>query len=95
MVAGTLSRYFGLRFLTQAVLVFLGILALVALVDYIAVEEADPDRLAQIAEGLRRGAEEAQVEIPGGELAVLPHTAHDITPAAIDTTIEFFQRSLD
>ena len=35
MVAGTLSRYFGLRFLTQAVLVFLGILALVALVDYI------------------------------------------------------------
>jgi lipopolysaccharide export system permease protein len=35
MVAGTLSRYFGLRFLIQAVLVFLGILALVALVDYI------------------------------------------------------------
>ena len=35
MMAGTLSRYFGLRFLTQAVLVFLGILALVALVDYI------------------------------------------------------------
>ena len=35
MVTGTLSRYFGLRFLIQAVLVFLGILALVALVDYI------------------------------------------------------------
>jgi phosphoribosylformylglycinamidine cyclo-ligase len=44
----------------------------IAVLDYIAVEEADPDRLAQIAEGLRRGAEEAQVEIPGGELAVLP-----------------------
>lgn len=44
----------------------------IALLDYIAVEEADPERLAQIGEGLRRGAEEAAVEIPGGELAVLP-----------------------
>ena len=44
----------------------------IALLDYVAVEESDADRLAQIAEGLRRGAEEAQVEIPGGELAVLP-----------------------
>ncbi len=31
----TLSRYFGLRFLTTAILVFIGILSLVALVDYI------------------------------------------------------------
>ncbi len=44
----------------------------IAVLDYIAVEEADPERLAQIADGLRRGAEEAQVEIPGGELALLP-----------------------
>jgi phosphoribosylformylglycinamidine cyclo-ligase len=44
----------------------------IAVLDYVAVEEADPERLAQIADGLRRGAEEAQVEIPGGELAVLP-----------------------
>jgi phosphoribosylformylglycinamidine cyclo-ligase len=44
----------------------------VALLDYIAVEEADPELLEQIAAGLRRGAEEAQIEIPGGELAVLP-----------------------
>src|SRR5215210_640050 len=44
----------------------------VALLDYIAVEEAEPEMLEQIAFGLRRGAEEAQVEIPGGELAVLP-----------------------
>jgi lipopolysaccharide export system permease protein len=35
MVAGTLSRYFGLRFLTTTILVFVGILSLVALVDYI------------------------------------------------------------
>ena len=44
----------------------------IALVDYIAVEEADPEQLRQIAEGLRAGAEQAGVEIPGGELAVLP-----------------------
>jgi phosphoribosylformylglycinamidine cyclo-ligase len=44
----------------------------VALLDYIAVEDADPELLEQIAMGLRRGAEEARVEIPGGELAVLP-----------------------
>ncbi len=44
----------------------------IALLDYIAVEEADPEALEQIGRGLRRGAEEAGVEIPGGELAVLP-----------------------
>jgi lipopolysaccharide export system permease protein len=35
MLFGTLSRYFGLRFLTTVMGVFFGILALVALVDYI------------------------------------------------------------
>ena len=44
----------------------------IALLDYIAVEEADPETLEQIGVGLRRGAELAGVEIPGGELAVLP-----------------------
>jgi len=44
----------------------------VALLDYIAVEEANPDVLRQIALGLREGAERAALEIPGGELAVLP-----------------------
>src|ERR671925_1999464 len=44
----------------------------IAVLDYIAVEEADPDRLRDIAIGLRQGAEQAGVEIPGGELAVLP-----------------------
>src|ERR671922_2487719 len=44
----------------------------IALLDYIAVEEADPETLEQIGRGLRRGAEDAGVEIPGGELAVLP-----------------------
>jgi phosphoribosylformylglycinamidine cyclo-ligase len=44
----------------------------IALLDYIAVEEANPEVLEQIGIGLRRGAEQAGVEIPGGELAVLP-----------------------
>jgi phosphoribosylformylglycinamidine cyclo-ligase len=44
----------------------------IALLDYIAVEHADPDMLEQIGIGLKEGAEQAQIEIPGGELAVLP-----------------------
>jgi phosphoribosylformylglycinamidine cyclo-ligase len=44
----------------------------IAVLDYIAVEEADPDVLRQVAEGLKAGAEQAGVEIPGGELAQLP-----------------------
>jgi phosphoribosylformylglycinamidine cyclo-ligase len=44
----------------------------IAVLDYIAVEEAEPAALEQIAQGLRAGAEAAGVEIPGGELAVLP-----------------------
>jgi phosphoribosylformylglycinamidine cyclo-ligase len=43
-----------------------------AVIDYIAVEEADPERLREIGVGLKRGAELAGVEIPGGELAQLP-----------------------
>jgi phosphoribosylformylglycinamidine cyclo-ligase len=44
----------------------------IALLDYLAVERVDPGALAAIATGLKRGAEDAGVEIPGGELAVLP-----------------------
>ena len=44
----------------------------IALVDYLAVEDPDPTRLARIADGLRVGAEQANIEIPGGELAVIP-----------------------
>ena len=43
-----------------------------AMLDYIAVERADAGELEQIAVGLRRGAELAGIEIPGGELAILP-----------------------
>ena len=43
-----------------------------AMLDYLAVEQPDPVALAAIARGLKAGAEDACVEIPGGELAVLP-----------------------
>ena len=42
------------------------------MVDYLAVEQADPDALERIGQGLKAGAEAAGIEIPGGELAVLP-----------------------
>ncbi len=44
----------------------------VAMLDYIAVEQADADRLRQLALGLRAGAQAAGVEIPGGEVCQLP-----------------------
>src|SRR4029450_8043517 len=44
----------------------------IALVDYLAVAPPAPDRLAQIARGIAVGAQDAGVEVPGGELAVLP-----------------------
>lgn len=65
----------------------------IALVDYIAVEQADAGMLEQIAEGLKTGAEQAGVEIPGGELAQLPElikghpspTGFDLVGAAFGT----------
>jgi len=44
----------------------------IAMLDYLAVEQVEPDALRRIAEGLKAGAELAGIEIPGGELAVLP-----------------------
>jgi phosphoribosylformylglycinamidine cyclo-ligase len=44
----------------------------IAVLDYLAVERADPDMLRAIGVGLKAGAEDASVEIPGGELAQLP-----------------------
>src|SRR6478609_3858815 len=42
-----------------------------AMLDYIAVDRADPTVCEQIGVGLARGAELAEIEIPGGELAQL------------------------
>ena len=44
----------------------------IALLDYLAVEQPDEERLAAIARGLAVGAQAANCEIPGGELAVIP-----------------------
>jgi phosphoribosylformylglycinamidine cyclo-ligase len=42
-----------------------------AMLDYIAIDRADPAVCAEVGIGLARGAELAGVEIPGGELAQL------------------------
>jgi phosphoribosylformylglycinamidine cyclo-ligase len=44
----------------------------IAFVDYLAVERTDPERAAQIAVGLQRGAEISNMTIVGGETASLP-----------------------
>src|ERR671926_57187 len=44
----------------------------IAVLDYVAVESSEPEMLREIAVGLKEGAEQASVEIPGGELAQLP-----------------------
>jgi len=43
----------------------------ISLVDYIAVEKAQPDVLEEIAKGFYEGAKQAQVNIPAGEIAQL------------------------
>ena len=43
-----------------------------ALVDYVGVDVADHDVLEQIGKGLHEGARQANISIPGGELAQLP-----------------------
>jgi phosphoribosylformylglycinamidine cyclo-ligase len=43
----------------------------VAMVDYIAVQEARPEVLEQVGRGLYEGARQANITIPGGELAQL------------------------
>jgi phosphoribosylformylglycinamidine cyclo-ligase len=44
----------------------------IAMVDYLAVQQADATALGRIAQGLKIGAQQANIEIPGGELAVIP-----------------------
>lgn len=65
----------------------------IAVLDYLAVEQTDPETFAAIARGLKAGAEQAGVEIPGGEVAVLPEliqghpspTGFDLTAACFGT----------
>jgi phosphoribosylformylglycinamidine cyclo-ligase len=44
----------------------------IAVLDYIAVEQAEPSMLERLAVGLKAGAEDAGVEIPGGEICQVP-----------------------
>jgi phosphoribosylformylglycinamidine cyclo-ligase len=65
----------------------------IALVDYIAVEEATPALLGALGKGFARGCELAQVSCPGGELAQVremlrgtrPGSAVDLVGTAIGT----------
>jgi phosphoribosylformylglycinamidine cyclo-ligase len=65
----------------------------IAVLDYLAVERVDADVMREIGEGLKRGAELAGVEIPGGEVAVLPELIRghpsphgfDLTAACVGT----------
>jgi phosphoribosylformylglycinamidine cyclo-ligase len=64
-----------------------------AVLDYLAVERVDAEVMRQIGLGLKRGAELAGVEIPGGEVAVLPElirghpspNGFDLTAACVGT----------
>jgi len=50
----------------------------IAMLDYIAVPRANAAALEQVGIGLARGAELAGIEIPGGELAILPEQVHGL-----------------
>lgn len=49
----------------------------IALVDYLAVEEPNPEVAEEIAEGLAKGAELSKIAIIGGETASLPEIVKD------------------
>jgi phosphoribosylformylglycinamidine cyclo-ligase len=58
-----------------------------AMLDYIAIEQAEPGVCEEIGVGLARGAELAGIEIPGGELAQLGEMVNgvDISGACFGT----------
>jgi phosphoribosylformylglycinamidine cyclo-ligase len=58
-----------------------------AMLDYIAIERANPEVCEQIGVGLARGATLAGIEIPGGELAQLGDMVHgvDVSGACFGT----------
>ena len=63
----------------------------IAVLDYLAVEQTDPDVFEAIARGLKAGAEQAGVEIPGGEVAVLPELIRGHpSPSGFDLTAACF-----
>jgi phosphoribosylformylglycinamidine cyclo-ligase len=62
-----------------------------AVLDYLAVERADEEVMRAIGLGLKAGAEQAGVEIPGGEVAVLPELIRGHpSPGGFDLTAACF-----
>jgi phosphoribosylformylglycinamidine cyclo-ligase len=51
----------------------------IAMVDYVALEDATTDQLRQLAVGLAEGARRAHISIPGGETAQVPEMLHAST----------------
>jgi phosphoribosylformylglycinamidine cyclo-ligase len=63
----------------------------IAVLDYLAVERADPGVMRELGIGLKAGAEAAGVEIPGGEVAVLPELIRGHpSPNGLDLTAACF-----
>jgi phosphoribosylformylglycinamidine cyclo-ligase len=54
-----------------------------AILDYLAVEDPDPDVTAQVGKGLARGADMAGITIPGGELATVPEVVKGLDLAGV------------
>jgi len=50
----------------------------IAFVDYLAVDQPDPQQLAEIGVGLNRGCELANCDLVGGEVAVLPELMKEV-----------------
>ena len=50
----------------------------ISFVDYVAVESLQPDVLDALGQGLHRGAEQARVNIAGGEIAQLREMVHGV-----------------
>jgi phosphoribosylformylglycinamidine cyclo-ligase len=53
-----------------------------AMLDYIAIERADPDVFQQIGRGLAEGARQAGISIVGGEVAQVPDMLRGATPGS-------------
>ncbi|MBI2888143.1 MAG: phosphoribosylformylglycinamidine cyclo-ligase [Chloroflexi bacterium] len=54
----------------------------IALVDYLAVEQVQPEMLEQLGKGLYEGARQAGVAIAGGEMAQVPELLRGAAPGA-------------
>jgi len=51
-----------------------------SLLDYLAVEESNPDLIYEVARGLKKGADIARISIVGGETAILPEMIKGVVP---------------